>query len=75
MPDQQPELWSAEQAGEHLGLTRDAARRQLSRWGIKRAGTGVSSAGRITALYDAAAVRAAHQARPGRGARTDLAEP
>lgn len=66
------ELWTAAQAAAHLGITRDAARRQLSRWGIRRAGTGESEAGRLTALYPAAEIRARHATRPGPGARTDL---
>jgi hypothetical protein len=66
------EVWSIRQTAEYLGVTADSARRQLSRWGIQRASTGTSEAGRITALYPADDIRAAHEARPGRGARTDL---
>ncbi|MEV7841865.1 hypothetical protein OH749_31385 (plasmid) [Streptomyces albidoflavus] len=67
-----PELWTIEQVAQALGITPSAARGQLSRWGIRRVGTGSSPAGRITAQYNADEVRAAIARRPGRGARTDL---
>ncbi|WP_371793866.1 hypothetical protein OIE91_11410 [Streptomyces albidoflavus] len=67
-----PELWTIEQVAQELGITPSAARGQLSRWGIRRAGTGSSPAGRITAQYNADEVRNAAARRPGRGARTDL---
>jgi hypothetical protein len=65
--DTTPELWNAEQVAEHCGIAPGSVRRQVTRWGIKRAGTGTSPAGRITALYRADEVRAAHANRPGRG--------
>ncbi|WP_228916868.1 hypothetical protein [Streptomyces sp. DH20] len=69
MPDDTTlELWDAQQVADFLGVQPGSVRRQLSRWGIERAGTGTSAAGRITALYRADQVRAAHAARPGRGA-------
>jgi hypothetical protein len=67
-------LWDAKEVAAHLSIDPDSVRRQLSRWGIQRADTGESESGRMTALYSAAKVRAAHAARPGRGARTDLSE-
>lgn len=68
MPDATPpELWDAQQVAEFLGVQPASVRRQLSRWGIERAGTGTSKAGRITALYRADQVREAHADRPGRG--------
>lgn len=75
---QSPELWTAKQAADFLGLNGEnrahSARRQLSRMGVeavKYARVGPSP--RPQAIYDAAAVRAAQAGRPGRGARTDLA--
>ncbi|MBQ0974575.1 hypothetical protein KBZ00_26105 [Streptomyces sp. RK31] len=65
------ETWDVQQVADYLGINPASVRRQMSRWGIQRAGTGASQAGRMTALYNAAKVRAAHAARPGRGARTD----
>ncbi|MEW1867028.1 hypothetical protein AB0420_02320 [Streptomyces caelestis] len=65
--DASPELWDAQQVAEFLGVQPGSVRRQLSRWGIERAGTGTSAAGRITALYRADRVRDAHAGRPGRG--------
>ncbi|MGW0347551.1 hypothetical protein ACWDX8_13215 [Streptomyces anthocyanicus] len=67
------EAWDVQQVATFLGIRPDSVRRQMSRWDIPRAGTGESQAGRVTALYNAAQVRAAHAARPGRGTRTDLA--
>ncbi|MCF2130098.1 hypothetical protein L1I79_27250 [Strepomyces sp. STD 3.1] len=66
------ETWDVQQVATFLEISPDSVRRQMSRWSIPRAGTGQSEAGRMTALYSAAKVRAAHKARPGRGARTDL---
>jgi hypothetical protein len=68
-----PELWAISEVAAYLGVQPGSARGTLSRWGIRRVGTGESKAGRITALYNADQVRAAHAARAGRGARTDLA--
>ncbi|MCT2591161.1 hypothetical protein LHJ74_14800 [Streptomyces sp. N2-109] len=69
MPDD-TELWSIAEAAEYLGIKPSSARGQLSRWGVR--GTHrVGTDGRARAYYPAAAVRAAHAARPGPGARTD----
>ncbi|MFJ4988751.1 hypothetical protein ACIP9H_33745 [Streptomyces sp. NPDC088732] len=66
------ERWDIGQVAAYLGIKVPSAHGQLSRMGIKR--IGVDDTGpRIRALYDADEVRAAHAARPGRGARTDLA--
>ncbi|MFD1832393.1 hypothetical protein ACFSJS_22495 [Streptomyces desertarenae] len=65
------EWWTAAQVADHLGIQPGSVRRQMSRWGITREYV-PSSNGRPEARYDAAEVRAAHAARPGRGARTDL---
>ncbi|MYW09986.1 hypothetical protein GT034_16740 [Streptomyces sp. SID2563] len=65
MPDT-PELWTRGEVADYLGIAPDSVRRQLSRRKIRRAGTGESAAGRITALYNADQVRAA------RAARTDF---
>ncbi len=65
------EAWDVQQVADYLGIRPDSVRRQMSRWGIQRMGSGQSQAGRMTALYNAAKVRTAHAARPGRGARTD----
>jgi hypothetical protein len=62
------------QAADHLGLaTAASARRTLSRWGVAVAKYEIGKSGRPEARYDAQKVRAAQAARPGRGARTDLA--
>lgn len=66
------EMWDVQQVADHLGIAPASVRRQMSRWEIQRVSTGQSEAGRVTALYNAAKVRSAHAARPGRGARTDL---
>ncbi|MFF7096428.1 hypothetical protein ACFY9A_29135 [Streptomyces rubradiris] len=68
-----PTLWTAQQVADYLAITRDAARRQLSRWGITAATYyPIPGSNLRGSLYDADQVRAAHAARPGRGARTDL---
>lgn len=54
--------WTIDQVADHLGITVDAARKQLSRWGIK----GLRH-------YPAGAVIARNAERPGQGARTDRA--
>ncbi|PJE97115.1 hypothetical protein CUT44_14125 [Streptomyces carminius] len=64
------EWWTIAQVAAYLGVKEASARGQASRWGITRAHvTGAS--GRAEARYDAAEIREAHAARPGRGARTD----
>lgn len=70
-----PELWSAQDVADFLGLnSTGSARRALSRWGVKAAGYRPGSSGRPEAHYDAEQVRTAQRGRPGRGARTDLAK-
>lgn len=67
------ELWSIEQAREHLkAASRKSASRTLSRWGVKAVRYEPGESGRPEARYDAQQVREAAQSRPGRGARTDL---
>lgn len=68
------ELWSAAQAAEFLRLKPGAARRQLSRWGVRAATYERGASGRPEARYDAHEVRGKAANRPGRGARTDLAK-
>lgn len=65
------ELWTIQQAADYLGITRDAARKQLSRWGIE-ATYRYRERNLLCSLFLASKVRAAHAERPGRGARTDL---
>lgn len=67
-----PELWSAAQVADHLGLAdAHSARHILSRWGVRAVRYEPGKNGRPEARYDAQAVREAKAARPGRGARTD----
>jgi hypothetical protein len=68
----QEELWTVQQAADHLGITRDAARKQLSRWGIAAAYRYPQGRNLYGSLFLASQVRAAHASRPGKGARTDL---
>jgi len=73
MPDTTRDLWTIDQVAEYLGAaSTGSARRTLSRWGVKAVAYRPGPSGRVVAHYDPAAVRAAHAARPGRGARTDL---
>lgn len=66
-----PELWTIATVAEHIGATTTgSARKTLSRWGVKPVSREAGQHGQ--SLYDPAQVRAAHDARPGRGARTDL---
>lgn len=73
------ELWTTQQVADYLGITRDSARKQLSRWGITAAHRYWESVGGygkrnlLHSLFLSTEVRAAHAARPGRGARTDRA--
>ena len=68
------ELWTIDQVVDYLGASSPgSARRTLSRWGVKAIEYRPGPSGRPQAHYEAAAVRAAKQARPGRGARADLA--
>ncbi|MFI2354722.1 hypothetical protein ACH5AG_08545 [Streptomyces anulatus] len=72
MPDTTPELWTTEEAAEHLGIKPKSASGLLSRRGIKRAGeTRHPTSGRAVALWQADEVRAvATSRRPG--TRNDL---
>lgn len=67
-----PELWTIEQAAEHIGAsTPVSARKTLSRWGVRAATYEPLDGGGLRALYPANKVRTAKAARPGRGTRTD----
>jgi hypothetical protein len=68
----QEELWTTQQVADHLGITRDAARKQLSRWGITAAYRYPEARNLYGSLFLASKVRAAHASRPGKGSRTDL---
>lgn len=71
MPE--PELWTIDQAAEHIGAsTPVSARKTLSRWGVKAATYEPLDGGGLRALYPADKVRAAKAVRPGRGTRTDI---
>jgi hypothetical protein len=66
-----PELWTIERVATYIGASSTgSARRTLSRWEVaavsRQAGRGGQS------LYNAAQVREAKNARPGRGKRNDL---
>lgn len=64
-------LWTIDQVAQHIGASSTgSARRTLSRWQVRPVGRQPGRAG--ASLYDPDQVRAAHQARPGRGYRTDL---
>ncbi|MGP4027294.1 hypothetical protein [Actinomadura sp. 3N407] len=70
---QQPaEDWFAEDVAEHLGIAVSGVRTTLKRLGVRPYRHESAPGGGVRAVYAAAAVRAAHAARPGRGARTDL---
>ncbi|KMS78360.1 hypothetical protein ACH49_16720 [Streptomyces leeuwenhoekii] len=71
----QEELWTTQQVADHLGITRDAARKQLSRWGITAAYRYPEERNLYGSLFLASKVRTAHASRPGKGARTDLRAP
>ncbi|MFJ6316040.1 hypothetical protein ACIQJW_08165 [Streptomyces californicus] len=68
MPDPTPELWTTQEAADHLGIKLKSASGLLSRRGIKRAGEGRHpDSGRIVALWHADEVRAvAADRQPGR---------
>ena len=73
MEDPNPELWTADQVADYLGAaSTGSARRTLSRWGVRAVRYAPGPSGRVVAHYRADEVRAAHAARPGKGARTDL---
>jgi transposase-like protein len=67
-----PELWTVADIAAHFGVKAASARGWLTRHGVKRAATGESASGRITALYRATDIREAAASAPGRGHRTDL---
>ena len=70
-----PELWTIDQVAEYLGIKPVSARRQLGRWGLTPAELRPHPVSRrAQALYPADAIRAAHQTRPGQGARTDRSQ-
>lgn len=64
-------LWAIDQVAAFLGVKPGSARGTLSRWGVKAVEHRQIPGGRVQAYYDSDEVRAAHAARPGRGARTD----
>ena len=69
----EPELWTIDQAAEHIGAsTPVSARKTLSRWGVKAVDYKPVEGGGLRALYRADDIRTAKAARPGRGARTDI---
>lgn len=68
------EVWTIDEVAAFLSASSTgSARKLLSRWGVCARDYRPSPSGRPQARYSAAAVRAAKAARPGRGARTDLA--
>lgn len=71
----EPELWSAAQVADHLGIQPGSARGTLSRWGVRAVRHEPGPSGRVEARYSAAQVRQAAADRPGRGHRTDLKQP
>ncbi|MFD8407165.1 hypothetical protein ACFV1G_21070 [Streptomyces anulatus] len=73
MPEPTPELWTTQEAAEHLGIKPKSASGLLSRRGIKRAGEARHpTSGRAVALWHADEVRVvAADRQPGR--RTDRA--
>lgn len=68
MPDPTSELWTTQEAAEHLGIKLKSASGLLSRRGIKRAGESRHpESGRIVALWHADEVRnVAADRQPGR---------
>lgn len=65
-------LWTIAEVAAHLGIQPSSARGTLSRWGVRAVERRIDDHGRAHSLYDSDEVKAAHAARPGRGARTDL---
>ncbi|MGW3505708.1 hypothetical protein ACWDMY_34320 [Streptomyces globisporus] len=64
-------LWTIEQVAEYLGAaSTGSARKTLHRLGVAAVGRGPGRAGK--SLYDSQKVRAAREAAPGQGHRTDL---
>lgn len=68
-------LWSIHKAAEYLGLQRNAASRQLSRWGVKAVRYEPGPSGRVEARFDPEQIKSAAARRPGRGHRSDLDGP
>ncbi|MGW2841867.1 hypothetical protein ACWCWD_29280 [Streptomyces sp. NPDC001493] len=71
------ELWTIDQVADHLGYkgtsATGTARKALSRWGVERHDmVEHPTSGRPQARYKAADVKAAQDAAPGQGSRTDL---
>jgi hypothetical protein len=67
------ELWTIDEVAAFVGASSTgSARKLLSRWGVRAVGRHPGRGG--VSLYDAHTVRAAKDARPGQGARTDLRE-
>lgn len=64
--------WSTEQVAQYLGISINGADRALKRWQISPVGREPGRGGQN--LYDAGAVRDAHERRSGQGRRTDLTE-
>ncbi len=64
------ELWTIAQVAAFLGVQPGSARGTLSRWEVRAVRREVDDHGRAHSLFDPDEVRAAHAARPGRGART-----
>ncbi len=74
MPEPEPATWTLAEVATYIGASStDSARRTLSRWKVRAVGREPGRGG--ASLYDPAEVRAAKEARPGRGARTDLKPP
>jgi hypothetical protein len=68
------ELWTIDQVVSYLQVSgptpEGKARRTLSRWGVRAVAK--TKERWPKALYRADQIKAAHEKRPGRGARTDL---
>lgn len=73
-PEQPADDWYSEDAAAHMGIAVSGVRTTLKRLGVRPYRHEPLPGGGVRAVYSAAAVRAAHAARPGRGARTDLQE-
>jgi hypothetical protein len=63
-------LWNRSKVAAYLGIAESSADKQLRRWSIAPVGREPGRTGQN--LYPAAAVRAAHRARPGQGHRSDI---
>ncbi|MUN41387.1 hypothetical protein [Actinomadura litoris] len=70
--EQPVEEWRASDVAEHMGIALPSVRPTLRRLGVRPYRHEPAPGGGVRAVYSAAAVRAAHANRPGRGARTDL---